>query len=104
MRGYYTIDENHVVSPTDLNGFTALYGNPKKRQVALDLLEIGDASTVRVSTVFLGLDHGYGGGLPILFETMVFGGKLDENQWRYSTYQEAVEGHARVLREVKEAK
>lgn len=27
---------------------------------------------VRVSTVFLGLDHGFGDGPPVLFETMVF--------------------------------
>lgn len=26
-----------------------------------------------ISTVFLGLDHNFGTGLPILFETMVFG-------------------------------
>ena len=41
---------------------------------------------IRVSTVFLGLDHRYSGqGKPILFETMVFGGKLDMEQERYYT-------------------
>jgi len=32
---------------------------------------------IDVSTVFLGLDHQFGEGKPLLFETMVFGGKLD---------------------------
>ena len=47
-----------------------------------------------VSTVFLGLDHGYCGGPPILFETMIFGGPHDQYQERYCTWDEAVRGHA----------
>jgi hypothetical protein len=47
---------------------------------------------IRVSTVFLGIDHGFG-GKPLLFETMVFGGRLNGYQCRYGTYDEAVEGH-----------
>ena len=53
---------------------------------------------VRVSTVFLGTDHGYlGNGPPVLFETMVFGGKHDQAQERYSTWDEAVAGHERMV-------
>lgn len=59
--------------------------------------EVGD---VRISTVFLGVDHGWGGGPPLLFETMVFGGNYDEYQDRYSSWQDAEEGHARVVRMV----
>ena len=62
--------------------------------------EIGKG--VRVSTVFLGLDHGYGGP-PILFKTMIFGGKLDEEQWRYATIQEARAGHETAVRLAREA-
>lgn len=50
-----------------------------------------------VSTVFLGLDHQMGEGEPILFETMVFpsgDGEFNEQEMdRYSTYQEALDGH-----------
>lgn len=40
---------------------------------------------VEVSTIFLGLDHNWGDGPPLLFETLVFGGKLDREMDRYST-------------------
>ena len=63
----------------------------ENRQVAKD--EIGD---VMVSTVFLVFDHGIG-PVPILFETMVFGGDLDGQQWRYATEEEALGGHQAVL-------
>lgn len=49
---------------------------------------------VRVSTIFLGLDHNHGEGPPILFETMVFGGEHDHEQQRYHTWDEAIKGHA----------
>ena len=47
---------------------------------------------VHVSTVFLGLDHGFG-GKPLWFETMIFGGEHDDYQKRYSTWEEAETGH-----------
>jgi len=50
-----------------------------------------------ISTVFLGLDHSFGGGAPILFETLVFGGPLDEEMTRYGTCDEAVAGHAAMV-------
>lgn len=60
---------------------------------------VGD---VRVSTVWLGLDHSIDGP-PIIFETMVFGGPLDGERWRYATEAEALEGHAAAVRAVREA-
>lgn len=54
----------------------------------------------RVSTVFLGLDHGFGGGAPVLFETMVFGGAHDTTMERYTSWAEAKAGHKRIVREV----
>lgn len=52
---------------------------------------------VRVSTVWLGLDHSFGGPVPLIFETMVFGGPNDEFCARYSTEQQAREGHTRTV-------
>jgi hypothetical protein len=55
---------------------------------------IGD---VKVSTVFLGLDHSFGEGPPLLWETMIFGGVHDSYTDRYSTAAEALEGHRVAL-------
>ena len=59
---------------------------------------------VQVSTVFLGLDHNLGTGKPLLFETMIFGGKRDEEQYRYSTYAQAERGHKKIVAELKAKK
>ena len=59
---------------------------------------IGD---VEISTVWLGLDHQYGDGPPLIFETMVFGGGLDQQQWRYSTLDAAHAGHDEVVEKVR---
>lgn len=48
---------------------------------------------VKVSTVFLGLDHQYGEGPPLIFETMIFGGEHDQYQDRHSTWEQAEAGH-----------
>lgn len=53
---------------------------------------------VFVSTVWLGVDHSFMNlDTPIIFETMVFGGKYDDYTKRYSTEQEALEGHKTVV-------
>ena len=53
--------------------------------------------------VFLGLDHSFGSGPPLLFETMVFGGPLDEEMDRYTTWDEAEAGHKAMVKRVQES-
>lgn len=56
---------------------------------------------VRVSTVFLGLDHNfYDRGPPLPFETMAFVGQEDVGQERYATWLQAEAGHARMVAKV----
>lgn len=51
-----------------------------------------------VSTVFLGIDHNFGGkGGPVLWETMVFRGTEVVHQDRYTTRQDAEAGHQAAL-------
>lgn len=84
-------------------------GQPLTREEYYELYEPGtDARRVAettlpggvwISTVLLGLDHGFMSGRPIIFETMVFapprenelGDELD--CVRYATKQEAEAGH-----------
>lgn len=54
---------------------------------------------VRVSTVFLGLDHGWDGRKE-LFETMVFVNGADQGCERYATWDEAEAGHQRWVMQV----
>ena len=61
--------------------------------------DVGDA---HVSTVFLGIDHRHRDGPPLLFETMVFGGPLDGEQERCSTWEQAEAQHAATVERVKE--
>jgi hypothetical protein len=53
---------------------------------------------VDISTVFLGIDHRHGDGPPLVFETMVFGGTLDQEIRRYGTWDEAAAGHADTVK------
>ena len=50
-----------------------------------------------ISTVFLGLDHNFFGGTPILFETMIFDfDAATDYQERCATWNEAIEMHKRA--------
>lgn len=68
-------------------------------------MQDGDGRTVsvatftdcRVSTVFLGLDHAFGDGPPVLWETMIFGGEHDGYQRRYTTREAALDGHLAAM-------
>jgi len=88
MNEYYKLNKDHVAVPCTVIEFEETLRDCDGRRVALD-----EGDGVSVSTVFLGLDHSWGDGPPMLFETMIFGGEHDEDQWRYSTWGEAVAGH-----------
>lgn len=88
MGEHYVLEPDHSVRPAELMEWAHFFGDMAKRRVALD--RVGDAS---VSTVFLGLDHSFGRGPPLIFETLILGGPHDQDMWRYSTWDEAVAGH-----------
>ncbi|MBO0743597.1 MAG: hypothetical protein J2P43_01165 [Candidatus Dormibacteraeota bacterium] len=57
---------------------------------------------VRVSTVWLGLNHDWDPDRPaLIFETMIFGGVYDQEQWRYSTREQAHAGHEEAVRQAR---
>jgi hypothetical protein len=59
---------------------------------------------VTVSTVFLGLDHNFEGGEPVLWETLISGGEHDEFMDRYTSYEDALNGHEQAIMMVESAK
>lgn len=99
MRGKYILnDKREPVPCADLETWGKQYVIDKRR---VDFTVVADG--VEVSTVFLGYDHSFGGGQPVLFETLVFGGPLDMEMERYYTWDEAVAGHAEMVARVKSA-
>jgi hypothetical protein len=119
--GMYILNEAGEPVPASDTATWGRFMESGERQLANDL--VGD---IRVSTVFLGIDHGYGflrhlpdGGpvAPVLWETMVFGApepsvifgkdhliardlgsRFDAlSQRRYRSRDEALQGHAEVL-------
>jgi hypothetical protein len=80
----------------DLFNASELLSDPDYKRVAEDVF-VMDGEPVRVSTVWLGLDHNWMGGRLLIFETMIFGGSHDLCAWRYTTEDEAKEGHAEAV-------
>ena len=95
---WYKLDENNKpVQAIDVNDYLKWSGNGGIiKNVAQE--HIGD---VFVSTVFLGLDHSWNSEIPILWETMIFGGEHDQYQERYTSHKDALEGHEKALELVK---
>lgn len=94
MSKWYILDNNNnpIATPT-LEAAKWLEEGTNRRTVKRD--EIGD---ILVSTVFLGLDHSWTpGGKPVLWETMIFGGEHDQYQERYTSHEDALEGHKKAL-------
>lgn len=84
----------------DIEGMIAV--SRSNRRIAYDEVEVGGKKRL-VSTVFLGLDHGFMSPVPIVFETMAFTGEvgIEDHCRRYATKAEALAGHAEVLALVK---
>ena len=94
---YYILDDNN--KPIRVDSYKEYYNwkeqVPGKHPVCS--IQVAKTSTDRtqVSTVFLGLDHGYS-GKPVLWESMVFSSddkELDETCIRYTSHEEALKGH-----------
>lgn len=56
-----------------------------------------EENDIHISTVWLGLDHNWGRGAPLIFETMIFGGPYDQRQWRWHTENEAEQAHQVIV-------
>lgn len=98
----FILNENRIPVPVDLLTWARWFETADRRVCRTEHGE-GDKKVI-VSTVFLGLDHRFGTeGPPLLFETMVFGGPLDQEQDRYSTWDEAEIGHAQMVQRCRNA-
>jgi hypothetical protein len=94
MSGWYILNKNNKPVPKPaLEASMWLDKNDHRRTLKRD--EIGD---ILVSTVFLGLDQAWNSDIPVLWETMIFGGEHDQYQERYTSHKDALEGHKKALK------
>lgn len=96
MDKFILINKEPVIEP-DLVKWGKFMEDFNNRRVA-----VYDQGMVHVSTVFLGIDHGFFDGPPVLFETMIFRGNHDGYQERYATWDEAERGHEVAVNLVKD--
>jgi len=90
---FYKLDENKNAVRCTSEEWSKIIKDIDARRVCFTRLD-----KYEVSTVFLGLDHGYGfHGKPILFETMVFGPALEQYQTRCENYSEAIGMHTEAV-------
>lgn len=95
---HYILDANHRPVEVSLMEWAHWFETVGNRIV--DFTQIN--SEVHVSTVFLGIDYGFGHrGPPVLFETMIFGGPLDNDCWRYTSWDDAETGHKAAVRKAR---
>ena len=96
---WYILDNNNkpVPKPT-MEAAEWMEENLERKKVAYDELKDLNGDDIRVSTVFLGLDHSWNSKELVLWETMIFGGEYDQGyQKRYTTYEHALKGHQEAI-------
>lgn len=95
--GLYTLNERgEPVLCKDIEEW-AHWFEKADRVVAYDIFN----EEVIISTVFLGSNHRFGPGTPVLWETMVFNGKHDTEQMRCAGSREQAEMmHAKMYERV----
>lgn len=96
---YYILDEMGVPQRVNMLTWARWFETFANRRVAFT--EVGGA---HVSTVFLGLDHSFECGPPVLFESMAFSGDLSGDLGlgrRYHTREQALRGHKEIVEELR---
>jgi len=92
---YYDVEGNEL---PNAEAWIPFLGDNQWR-IQNEVVQVNGGETVMVSTVHLGMNHNFmNDGPPLIFETMIFGGKHDQYQERYATKEQAEEGHREALR------
>ena len=89
---YGILKDKKVIPVPEMN----VWPSDDDRSVGRDVL-----GEVTVSTVFLVINHNFGFSTPQWFETMIFGGRFNQEQSRYETFEQAEDGHKRWCKIVK---
>lgn len=82
-------------NPISDDEWSATFRDPELKRVAETTV-----GGIWISTVWLGLDHGWGSGPPLIFETMAFALGVSWSELagnRYATEAEALAGHEEIV-------
>jgi hypothetical protein len=97
MSDWYTLNDRGFPVKSTMED-CAKWMKENEKQKAVAKTTIGGAD---ISTVFLGLDHSWDGGKPLLWETMVFSNEInDQYQERYTSIRNAIIGHSKIVEAV----
>lgn len=102
MSDFYIIKNDEIIK-IDGDNVDCIFEWEKSRKEWHIETEINDIHDVTISTAFLGIDHSFSHSKdhkPVLFETMIFGGKYDGYQVRYTTPGGARKGHDAAVKMV----
>jgi hypothetical protein len=108
LKLYYILKDNKPIAEPDTTKWIRWMSDHHEDRILSKTYLYG--TEIEISTVFLGIDHNFFGGPPILFETAVFNHKSGESEIerRYETYETAMEGHleiaAQVIKDLEEKK
>ena len=83
--------DGNPIAVDDVNVWATWISDPDNKIVRKTDVGETEVSTVRDE------------GPPILYETLVFGGPLDQEMWRYATREAAEAGHEAMVKRVQDA-
>jgi hypothetical protein len=91
---YILDDQGNPIPEPDLRRWEEWFACFENRALKHDTV----SRSARVSTVFVGLDYNFWRkGPPLLWETMILGGRHGGTCERYASRKDAVAGHVRAL-------
>lgn len=91
---WYVLDEYLNIREATIEEWEEYYCDMEKRRIAFTRV----SPRIMVSTVFLGLDHSFKEDTtPVLFESLVIGGKHSDDMLRYTSFDDAIKGHNELV-------
>lgn len=105
--GLYTLDAHGDPVPTTDFAYWAEWreDHEAQTQIARTVLQHPTDGRIVVLTVFTGRDHRWEGSNsgPVLWETLVFGGRAQGEHDRYDSLRNAREGHQLIAEHIEES-
>lgn len=78
---YYILQPDHSVKAVPLMEWAQWFENASSSSENFQARNVAQTTLpwdIKISTVFLGMNYRFGEGPPLIFETMIFGGKHDQ--------------------------